>query len=89
MRPIREVTVASITMKMFNDMVNTLPYAEPPFDPDNILTDNGSDISLVWNQDNFTCMKPCKLKQCKPVGSTLLSVQAIGMIRFNLGSYVD
>ena len=37
----------------------------------------------------FTCMKPCSLKQCTPVGSTPLSVQAIGLISFNLGSYVD
>ena len=70
-------------------MVNTLPYAESPFDPDNILIDSGSDISLVWNQDMFTCMKPCALKQCTPVGSTPLSVQAIGVIWSNLGSSVD
>ena len=37
----------------------------------------------------FTYMKPCDLKQCTPVGSTPLSVQAIGVIRFNLGSCVD
>ena len=29
------------------------------------------------------------MKQCTPVGSTPLSVQAIGVIRFNLVSYVD
>ena len=34
-------------------------------------------------------MKPSSLKQCTPVGSTPLSVQAIGVIRFKLGSYVD
>ena len=34
-------------------------------------------------------MKPCSLKQCTPVGSTPLSVQAIGVIRFDLESYVD
>ena len=81
----RGITVASIDMKTFNEMVNTLPSAQSPFDPDNILIDSGSDISLVWNQDMFTCMKPCDLKQCTPVGSTPLSVQAIGVMRFNLG----
>ena len=34
-------------------------------------------------------MKPCKLKHCTPVGSTPLSIQAIGVLRFNLGSYID
>ena len=37
----------------------------------------------------FTCMKPSKLKQCTPVGSTPVSMQAIGVICFNLGSCVD
>ena len=37
----------------------------------------------------FTSMEPCSLKQYTPVGSLPLSVQAIGMIGFNLGSYVD
>ena len=85
----RGITVASIDMKTFRDMVNTLPSAESPFDPDNMLIDSGSDISLVWNQDMLTCMKPCSLKQCTLVGSTPLSVQAMGEIRFNLGSCVD
>ena len=89
MKPVRGVTVASITMKTFNEMVNTLPPAESPFDPDSILIDSGSDITLVWNRDMFTCMKPCDLMQCTPVGNALLSVQAIGVIRFNVGSYVD
>ena len=75
-------------MKTFNEMVN-LPPAQSPFDPDKILIDNGSDIRLVWNQDMFTCMKPCKLKQCTIVGSVTLSIQAIGVIRFNLESYID
>ena len=34
-------------------------------------------------------MEPCSLKRCTLVGSTPLSIQAIGVIRFNLGSYVD
>ena len=85
----RGITVASIDMKMFRDMVNTLPSAESPFDPGNILIDSGSDSILVWNLDMFTCMKPCSLKQCKPVGSTPVSVQAIGVIRLILGSYAD
>ena len=37
----------------------------------------------------FTCMKPCKLKQFTPVGSAPLLIQAIGVICFNLGSYID
>ena len=37
----------------------------------------------------FTCMKLCKLQQCTPVGSTPLSVHAIGVVRFNQGSSVD
>ena len=75
-------------MEQFNDLVN-LPPAQSPFDPDNILIDSGSDISLAWKQDMFTCTQPCSLRQCTPVGSTPLSVQGIGAIRFNLGSYVD
>ena len=70
-------------------MVNTLTPAESAFDPYNILIDSGSGISLDWNQDMFTCMKPYDLKQCTPVGSTPLSVQAIGVISFNLGSYIN
>ena len=34
-------------------------------------------------------MEPCSLKQRTPMGSTPFSMQAIGVIRFNLGSYVD
>ena len=89
MRPVRGVTVASISMKYFNEMVNSFSYADSPFNSNNIMIDSGSDISSVWNQDMFTCMKPCRLKQCTPVGSAPLSVQAIGVIRCNLGSYVD
>ena len=37
----------------------------------------------------FTCIQPCSLRQCTPVGSTSLAVQSVGTIRFNLGSYVD
>ena len=84
----RGITFPAMDMKPFNEMVN-LPPAQSPFDPDNILIDSGSDISLVWNQGMFTCVKPCKLKQCTPVGSTPLSIQAIGVIRFNSGSYID
>ena len=58
----RGITVASIDIKTFRDMVNTLPSAESPVDPEYILIDSGSDISLVWNQDMFTCMKPCSLQ---------------------------
>ena len=54
MKPVRGVTVASITMKTFNEMVNTLPPAEPPLDPDNTLIDSASDITLAWNLDMFT-----------------------------------
>ena len=42
MKPFRGITVASITMKKFNEMENTLPYADSPFDLDNILIDGGS-----------------------------------------------
>ena len=89
MRPLRGVTVASISMKAFHEMVNSISYADSPFNVDNILIDSGSNISFVWNQDMFTCMKPCDVKHCTPVGSTPPSVQAIGVVRFNLGSYVD
>ena len=34
-------------------------------------------------------MTPCSLQRCTPVGSTPLTVQGVGAIRFNLGSYVD
>ena len=37
----------------------------------------------------FSSMKPCDMKQCTLVGSTPLSVQAINVLRFKLGSYVD
>ena len=37
----------------------------------------------------FTCIQPCSLQHCTPVGITPLSVQGIWAIRFNLGSYVD
>ena len=37
----------------------------------------------------FTCIQPCSLQRCTPVGSTPLTVQGVGTIRFNLGSYVD
>ena len=79
------ITFPSMHMKSFNKIVNTLPPAQSPCDPDNILIDIGSSVSLVWNQDMFTCMKPCKLKQCKLVGSAPLSKQAIGVIGFNFG----
>ena len=68
---------------------HTLPYPKSLFELDNRLIDSGLGIRLIWNQDMFTCIKPGDLKQCTPVGSTPLSVQAIGVIRFNLGSYVD
>ena len=84
----RGITFPAMDMKTFNELVN-LPPAQSPFDPDHILNDSGSDISLVWNEDMLTCMEPCSLKQCTPVGSTPLSVQVKGVIRFNLGSYVD
>ena len=58
-------------MERFNDMVN-LPPAQSPFDPDNSLIDSGSDISLAWNQDMFTCIQPCSLRQCTPVGSVAI-----------------
>ena len=58
----------AMSMKQFNELVN-LPPAQSPFDPDNILIDSGSHISLVWNQDMFTSIRPCSLKQCTPVGS--------------------
>ena len=89
MWPIMGVTVASISMKAFLEMVNSFSYADSPFNSNKILIDSGSDISLVWNQDTFSCMKPFDLKQFKPGGSTPLLVQAIGMVSFNLGSYVD
>ena len=79
----RGITFPAMDMKTLNETVN-LPPAQSPFDPDNILIDIGSDIILVWTQDMFTCMKPCKLKQCTLVGSTPLSLQAIGVIRFNV-----
>ena len=84
----RGITFPAMSMKQFNDLVN-LPPAQSPFDPDKILIASGSDISLVWNQDTFTCIQPCSVKQCTPVGSTPLSMQGIGAIRLNLGSYVD
>ena len=84
----RGITFPAMSMEKFNELVN-LPPAQSPFDPDHLLIDSGSDISLVWNENMFTCMEPCSLKQCTPVGSTPLSVQAIGVIRFNLVSYVE
>ena len=84
----RGITYPAMDMKTFRELVH-LPPAQSPFDPDHLLIDSGSYISLVWNENMFTCFKPCRLKQCTPVGSTPLSVQAIGVIRFNLGSYVD
>ena len=41
----RGITFPAISMEQFNDLVN-LPPAQSPFDPDNILIDSGSDISL-------------------------------------------
>ena len=83
------ISFPAMSMKQFYELVN-LPPAQSPFDPDNILIDSGSDISLVWNQVNVylhTALQSSE--QCTPVGSTPLSVQGIGAIRFNLGSYVD
>ena len=37
----------------------------------------------------FTCIQPCSPRQCTLVGSTPLSLQGTGAIRFNSGSYVD
>ena len=84
----RGISFPAMSMKQFNELVN-LPPAQSPFDPDNIFIDSGSDISLVWNQDLFTCIQSCSLKQCTPAGNTPLSLQGIGAIRFNLGSFVD
>ena len=84
----RGITIPAMDMSAFRELVN-LPSAQSPFDPDHILIDSGSDISLVWNEDTFTCMETCSLKQCTLVGSTPLSLRAMGVIRFNLGSYVD
>ena len=42
----RGITFPAMSMKQFNDLVN-LPPSQSPFDPDNILIDSGSDISLV------------------------------------------
>ena len=89
MKLVRGVTVASITINAFNEMVNNFSCADLPFNHDNPLIDSGSDMSLVWSQDMFTRMKPCDLKQLTPVGKTPLSMLAIGVVRFNLGSYVD
>ena len=84
----RGITFPAMDMKTFRELVH-LPPTQSPFDPDHLLIDSGSDISLVWNQDMFTCMEPYNLKQCTPVGSTPLSVQAISVIRFKISSYVD
>ena len=84
----RGITFPAMSMKQFNDLVN-LPPAQSPFDPDNVLIDSGSDISLAWNQDMFACIRAGSLKQCTPVGSTPLSEQGIGAIRFTLGLCVD
>ena len=78
-----------MSTEQFSKLVNLPPAEESPFDPDNILIDSGSDISLAWNQDMFTCIQPCSLQRCTPVGSTPLTIQGVGAIRFNLGSYVD
>ena len=69
----RGISFPAMTMEQFNDLVN-LPPAQSPFDPDHLLIDSGSDISLVWNENMFTCMEPCSLKQCTPVGSAPLKV---------------
>ena len=84
----RGITFPGMDLEKFNELVNH-PPAQSPFDPDHLLIDSGSDISLAWNEDMFTCIQPCSLQQCAPVGSTLLAVQGVGTIRFNLGSYVD
>ena len=83
----RGLSVCAMTQPAFNEMVNTLPYADSPFQPQNFLIDSRSDISLSWNQVMFSGIKPCYLKQCtprstahRPVGSTPLSVHAIGVI---------
>ena len=77
----RGITFPAMDMKTFRELVH-LPPAQSLFKPDHLLIDSSSDISLVWNQDMLTCMEPCSLKQCTLVGSTPLSVQAIGVIRF-------
>ena len=77
-----------MSMEKLNDLVN-LPPSQSPFHPDHLLIDSGSDISLAWNQDMFTCMQPYSLRQCTPVGSTPLAVHGVGTITFNLGPYVD
>ena len=84
----RGITFPAMDMSAFRELVN-LPPAQSPFDLDLILIDSGSDISLVWNEEMFACMEPCSVKQCTPVGTAPLSMQAIGVIRLKLGSYVD
>ena len=64
-------------MRALAPSYDTFPYADSPFNQENILIDSGSNISLVWNQDLLTYIKPYELKQCTPVGITPLSVHAI------------
>ena len=68
----RGITFPAMSMKQSNDLGN-LPSSQSPFDPDNILAGSGSDISLVWNQDIFTCIQPCSLlgKAPTPKGALL------------------
>ena len=47
MKLVRGVTVASITMKAFNEMVNTFSCFDSRFNPDILLIDGGSDINLA------------------------------------------
>ena len=48
----RGIIAASIGMKTFGDMVNTLPSAESPFDRDNILI-NSEILVLYGTRSNL------------------------------------
>jgi len=80
--------VAAMTAERYDELLN-LPHSHSSVEPLNFSIDSGSKISLCWNYDIFSFVKPCDLESYTPLGSTPLKVNGVGVIRFCLGSYVD
>ena len=81
--------VAAISVAGVQNMVDSLSGAESVFLPDKWLIDSGSDISICYNYDLFSCIGPADIEKCTPLGSTPLPVQGMGVVKICMGSYMD
>ena len=80
--------VAAMTAERYDELLN-LPHSHSLVEPLNFSIDSGSNISLCWNYDIFSYVKPCDLESYTPLGSTPLKVNGVGVMRLCLGFYVD